>query len=1203
MDQGELPALSQTSLQSQDLFESQCLEEMQLDFSEEFTEELAEISPEKPKHIPEPAEPEWKEAEWSGPNQAPLAPEITFDSSNLPLETNSKGESVFRFFWLDAYEDHLKHPGVIYLFGKVWLKEAKSHVSCCVIVRNVERKVYLLPRIKRYNLKAKAEMDQEVTMKDVYLEFNDQIASKFNISEFRSKPCKMSYVFGKPGVPKHSDYLLVRYSATYPTLPADLEGETFSHVFGSATTGLELLLLESRMRGPCWLDVAYPQPSNPPVSWCKVEVTSQRLDSISVASDCNLPLPPLVVMALNFQACPTSNPLQQEIVSASCLIHTEFPLNKAPPNPPYQNHFCALSKPSNSIFPFDFSSRLADYKGTLIKQTSSERNLLNLLAAQVAKHDPDLIVGHDIVGSDLELLLQRIVHHKVPQWSKLGRLRRAAMLKPGNRDGRLLTCGRLVCDVKISAQELIRARSYDLNELTIQLLNQHQLPVIDPHQIPSLYTSSSSILGLVNTGMTQAEAALRIAVELNALPLALQITSLAGNLLSRTFLGGRSERNEYLLMHAFHEKNYICPDKLFGRNKQAASLEEGQDDGAVVSGKKSARRKPAYTGGLVLEPKKGFYDRFILLMDFNSLYPSIIQEYNICFTTLDLAAAQKSEDNEILPDRDAETGILPAEIRKLVESRRQVKKLMKSPDLSAELRMQYDIRQKALKLTANSMYGCLGFSNSRFYAKPLASLITSKGREILFKTKELVERLGLEVIYGDTDSIMINTNSVNLDEVMKLGQNVKNEVNGSYRELEIDIDGIYKSMLLLKKKKYAALAITRKPDGQIVTNQETKGLDIVRRDWSELAKKCGEFVLKELLSGQPKEDFIQSIHAHLADLKEKVLSDQLPIEDFLILKQLTKAPEEYPDKKNLPHVQVALRLNSKGGRRLRQGDIIKYVVCDDGSNLPATQRAYHPDEMKANGSLKLDTKYYLSQQVHPVVSRLCDPIDGTDAATIAEFLGLDPSGYRHRTTNHDDAEDSSLLGAAKNDETRFADCEKPQFKCPQCPNIITAENPLHLKDDNTLELPLDKCLQCNNALTASSNQIANQVFHAIRQHVDRYYKSWLTCEDPGCSYRTRRLPLNFTLQGPTCPQCAKAVLHREYSEDQLYQQLSFYKHLFDISSTLAKMDTIKANIADSQLNPSLRSLYSTICKQADHWLARSAYRLVHLGNLFSIVHH
>ena len=167
--------------------------------------------------------------------------------------------------------------------------------------------------------------------------------------------------------------------------------------------------------------------------------------------------------------------------------------------------------------------------------------------------------------------------------------------------------------------------------------------------------------------------------------------------------------------------------------------EEGEGGGGAASSGRG-KRKPAYSGGLVLEPKRGFYDRFILLLDFNSLYPSIMQEYNICFTTIDHAhppppSSEGGEEDEgysrlRLPEPSEPLGILPSEIRVLVERRRKVKQLLKAAQGNPELCMEYDIRQKALKLTANSMYGCLGFPNSRFYAKPLAALVTSKGREV-----------------------------------------------------------------------------------------------------------------------------------------------------------------------------------------------------------------------------------------------------------------------------------------------------------------------------------------------------------------------------------------------------------------------------------------------------------------------------------------
>ena len=93
----------------------------------------------------------------------------------------------------------------------------------------------------------------------------------------------------------------------------------------------------------------------------------------------------------------------------------------------------------------------------------------------------------------------------------------------------------------------------------------------------------------------------------------------------RTLSGGRAERIEYLLLHAFSNKNFICPDKA----------EYNPDDKKRKSG---ARQKPAYSGGLVLDPKVGLYDSFVLVLDFNSLYPSIIQEHNICFSTVERPA-------------------------------------------------------------------------------------------------------------------------------------------------------------------------------------------------------------------------------------------------------------------------------------------------------------------------------------------------------------------------------------------------------------------------------------------------------------------------------------------------------------------------------------------------------------------------------------
>lgn len=145
-----------------------------------------------------------------------------------------------------------------------------------------------------------------------------------------------------------------------------------------------------------------------------------------------------------------------------------------------------------------------------------------------------------------------------------------------------------------------------------------------------------------------------IADKVQILPLTKQLTNLAGNSWyavaprvaaarnltvsrrNRTLNGGRAERNEFILLHEFHRLKYICPDKTYGRKSVVALKAEAEEgDQAAATTNKGKRDK--FKGGLVLQPKKGLWDKFILVMDFNSLYPSIIQEYNIDFTTIEPA--------------------------------------------------------------------------------------------------------------------------------------------------------------------------------------------------------------------------------------------------------------------------------------------------------------------------------------------------------------------------------------------------------------------------------------------------------------------------------------------------------------------------------------------------------------------------------------
>ncbi|CAB3373058.1 Hypothetical predicted protein [Cloeon dipterum] len=1154
------------------------------------------------------------------------AAEVKYTDSGLPTVKDAAGNDVVRMYWWDAFEDPFKHPGVVYLFGKIQADIGGSGkaawVSTCLIVRNIEKRVFLLPR--QFKLEKGQETDEEVSVADVYKEFTSSVANKYGILEFKSRTATKSYCFEKPGIPIEAEYLEVMYSGAKENLPQDLNGNTFSHAFGTNTSSLETFLLHRKIKGPCWLDVKGAVKVTNPVSWCKLEMTLDDMDDISVCFE-KKSAPPLVALTLNLKITVNPKTMHNEIVMASCLVSSSYPVDQPPPQPAFQSHFCIVTKPSEGKWPFDYNATLgktSNFKSTTLHKVDSERALLSLLLTLIFKTDPDLLVGHDIANFDLPTLLTRISILKVENWSRLGRLKRASKMDGfGNKSyqAKVAVSGRLVCDVKLSSQELIKSRSYDLDTLCVNILKipESQRTIYTVEDIRNSYSTGASLRSLICSSMQDAAFILKIMTEINAIPLALQITNIAGNVMSRTLMGGRSERNEFLLLHAFNERGYIVPDKVYGKKPVAAN--EDDEEGGAGGSKKGRRKKAAYSGGLVLEPKKGFYDSYILLMDFNSLYPSIIQEYNICFTTLLMnqitlkAPKPKKETNDdddedeedgdgldellacLTSAQSAAAGVLPTEIKKLVDSRRSVKGILAKGVSKPEERMQLNIRQMALKLTANSMYGCLGFSNSRFYAKHLAALVTAKGRDILMNTKSLVEKMGLDVVYGDTDSIMINTRSTSFDEVQKLGFKVKAEVNKMYRQLELDVDGIFKYLLLLKKKKYAALTIARLPDGKFKTEQELKGLDIVRRDWAPMAVSTGKYVVDLLLSDMNADERIEKLHDKLSVIRGQLEKGEIPIAQLAIAKTLTRPPEQYSDKKGLPHVVVAMRLNSKGGKKLKQGDTVHYVVCQDGSDLPATQRGYHLDEIKANPALKVDIDYYLAQQVHPVVTRLIECLEGTDAVRVAECLGLDATSYRQALRREEDEDDSykQISQFCLSEEERFKNCESFKFKCknPQCGTTIEMRSAF-LENVKPPALVLEKCPNPDCAAKPSSSfpYLQNCLSNAIRRHIAKYYEGWMVCEDPRCKFRSKEAGNKLQKGNPVCRKCNQSAMFKEYTEHDLHQQIYFYRYVFNLSKYPNYKRDGKKDAAEGH--------YLTLKSQVDKAIRLSSYCILDLTDIF-----
>lgn len=534
--------------------------------------------------------------------------------------------------------------------------------------------------------------------------------------------------------------------------------------------------------------------------------------------------------------------------------------------------------------------------------------------------------------------------------------------------------------------------------------------------------------------------------------------------------------------------------------------------------------------------------------------------------------------------------------------------------------LKLDIKQKAFKLTANSMYGCLGFSFSRFYAQPIAAMITSMGRQTLQRTVDIAQStVGLEVIYGDTDSIMINTriNDIGaLSTVQKLGEQVKKEVNKLYKTLELEIDGIFSCMLLLKKKKYAAVTVERK-NGTIVYNREEKGLDLVRRDWCIQSKDTGRYVLDQILSrDQDKDVSISKVLEHLEELGKKMRAGELPLEKYVITKGLSKHPNDYPDGKSLPHVHVAKKM-LLNKLNITVGDHIPYVITkpseeDSGTGKEAktpAERARHPEEIRrSEGVLKPDVEWYLSQQILPPVSRLCEPIEGLSAGLIASRLGLDSKKYTQRSTFGDaEITEDHLVNyvpeSFKSDAERFQGAQKLVLTCAACGVANNFPGLLYAPSGDASAL--QSGFMCTNPACMAPTywgektpydcmaRIMNSMSLLIRQQIQDYYKCVYKCDDPACGLETRQLSVN----GGVCLRrgCNGRMVPL-HGERALQTQLKYFECLFDKDHIYEKLASDEIHRTKADLDKYIleddRVISQELCTVAKHILDDCAYNWV-----------
>ena len=501
--------------------------------------------------------------------------------------------------------------------------------------------------------------------------------------------------------------------------------------------------------------------------------------------------------------------------------------------------------------------------------------------------------------------------------------------------GKIELKGKIVCDLFDFASSQMHCKDYSVQEL------------------------ASNYEIKVGEGLSgKAAAMLKVFDKMGALNLGKELAETSGCLLNRCLEGARMERTEYTLLHELYARKYLFPQNTVKTDQK-------------------------YTGGLVLDPINGFYDNFVLLLDFNSLYPSIIQEFNICFSEYHDPGTGGAEENK--KHQNNFKTFLPSIFKNLVNRRRTVKDSIKHCTKTEDKEI-LDIRQKALKLTANSIYGCLGSPLSRFCNFEMAAAITAYGRALLHETRQFALELGLKVIYGDTDSLMIHTNLPGEPQYYKDAiESVKNlvsKINSKYSIIEIEFEKAFSRLLLYSKKKYAARVCN-----QSSSYIETKGLDIGRRDFSEASGIFLQKILHIILDDQ--KDAADLLYNECSHFYSTI--HDLPPKSFLIHTLLSKNPAEYSAAVDLPHVHLAKRLEKDRGISFRRDDVVSYLIIE--SNAPLAERAIHFDELNNFDQLnyKIDYKYYIKREIVPSLVRLFKYWNKADHSRLLSIFGADNS--------------------------------------------------------------------------------------------------------------------------------------------------------------------------------------------------------------------
>ncbi len=542
--------------------------------------------------------------------------------------------------------------------------------------------------------------------------------------------------------------------------------------------------------------------------------------------------------------------------------------------------------------------------------SGSEPEIIKKFGELIQQEDPDVITGYNIDNYDIRKILERAQAKKVSDPLPWGRDKSQPKLI-SDRFWRIK--GRLVVDAWWAAKKELRPKQESLNAVSSMLLGEKKMDV-DPSHMDDEWKNDRE--NVIKYCIKDAQLALKILLKVETVRKGLDLAVVSRLPAEDVLTSGTSTYVDSLLIRAADRKNIGVPP--MGRRISGEQIE----------------------GGYVHNMVPGLY-HWVCVLDFKSMYPSLIISKNICFTTLNKEGEIEAPDGTRFVSKDKREGLLPRILEDLMNERDSIKRQMKETTDETEKHYLNGL-QEAVKVLMNTFYGVFASSFYRFTDRSIGAAITSFARNNVKTIIQTVTEEGVKVIYSDTDSVFMSSPVHELEGAVEFGTKMANRFSkeGGILEFEKLLDPLFTHGA---KKRYVGKVVwPEKQDDILIRGYEVRRSDSFNLQ-SDVLTKVFEKVLEE-----KNEEAVSLVKTTI----QNILAGKVSAEDLVISKNC-KGMDAYQNPDNMANVQAAKKL-MKLGYEFIPGMKVSWIVTDASGSPQRVEPYISGKEVE----FKPDYKYY-----------------------------------------------------------------------------------------------------------------------------------------------------------------------------------------------------------------------------------------------------